>query len=138
MLSTSVIILLVGLLSGNSIAAPAKVKGADCTNGIVDGFCNADGLCNLQLGGGNNLPESIPGQCGQSDDTNNLSLGSGNASADNSDTGSDSNGTSGSSQAGDACSDGTLDGVCRDDGFCNLDLGGGNFLPKQLSGQCGQ
>ncbi|KAI1386243.1 uncharacterized protein F4822DRAFT_310070 [Hypoxylon trugodes] len=155
MLSNNVVILLVGLLAGTTVAAPVTARqasGTACSDGRQDGKCRDDGFCNLDLGGGNFLPKKVAGQCGEAADNGaGLSFGNaatggngnagntGNTNTGNANTGNTDTATSsGASVAGTACTDGRDDGICRDDGLCNFDIGGGNNIPTLIEGQCGQ
>ncbi|KAI0387071.1 hypothetical protein F5Y04DRAFT_275528 [Hypomontagnella monticulosa] len=141
-----------GFVNGNSeIEGDQSLVGQACTDGTFDGVCRADGRCALEQPVNEISLEFVKGQCGVADDDADADAGDdanagGSNNGNNGDAGNtgnagnaDNTGNNGNTASfeGQACTDGTFNGTCRDDGRCALEQPINEISLEFVDGQCG-
>ncbi|KAF4990553.1 hypothetical protein FDECE_14332 [Fusarium decemcellulare] len=120
--------------SGNS----ASFAGQACTDGTFDGTCDETGRCGLEIPPNELSRQFVDGQCGVDNSETEDQLRDFFGGGGNNDQQDDNNdGADVASFEGQACTDGTFDGICDDTGRCGLEIPPNELSSQIVSGQCG-
>ncbi|KAL6355337.1 hypothetical protein LRP88_10923 [Fusarium phalaenopsidis] len=124
--------------TNNNNGNVASFEGQACTDGTFNGVCDDTGRCGLNIPPNEFSRQFVADQCGfdnsETEDAFRDFFGGNNGNDDNNDDGV--NGGPADFE-GQACTDGTFDGVCDDTGRCGLELPPNELSRQFVAGQCG-
>ncbi|KAJ4172204.1 hypothetical protein NW754_002392 [Fusarium falciforme] len=124
--------------NNNNNGNVASFEGQACTDGTFDGFCDDTGRCGLNIPPNEFSRQFVADQCGfdnsETEEAFRDFFGGNNGNDDNNDDGGNGNPAD---FEGQACTDGTFDGVCDDTGRCGLEIPPNELSRQFVAGQCG-
>ncbi|RSL91144.1 hypothetical protein CEP51_000358 [Fusarium floridanum] len=124
--------------SDNNNVDFASFEGQACTDGTFDGVCDDTGRCGLEIPPNELSRQRVSGQCGfdnsEAEEAFRDFFGGNNGDDDNNDDGGNGNPAD---FEGQACTDGTFNGVCDDTGRCGLEIPPNELSRQFVAGQCG-